>query len=74
MKYVLLMDGQVLDQTITDNILDAARRGKVTPKAKDLLLVPDKRGTHKDKNGVKFKGFASVKKQECLRLGNLVLS
>ena len=75
MKYVIFspkLPGEPLPQHITDNLVGMARRGKITEKAKDLILVPDKRGTYRDKNGIKFRGWGRVKKSECIRLGDIV--
>ena len=47
MKYLIFnpsLPGEPLDQIITDNILAAARRGKITDAGKLVHLVPDKRG------------------------------
>jgi hypothetical protein len=64
MKYLLMQDGFVLDQVITDNIIAAAKRGKITPKGQEMLLIPDTR-----KKGL----FPSVKQKDCLKLRNLTL-
>ena len=70
MKYVIFHNGQIVDQTITDNIIAAARRGKITPKGEEVMLVPDKRKGPKDARG--YRKFGSVKKSECVPLANLV--
>ena len=58
-------------QIITDNIIGAARRGKITTAGKKVMLVPDKRtGTA---NSCGYRHFKSVKKNECLKLKNLTL-
>lgn len=64
--------GEILNQDITDYIIDASRRGLITEKARDIPLVPDKRGEFRDKNGRRFRGFGRVKKNECIPLMNLV--
>ena len=46
MKYVIFnpkMPGEILDPIITENIINAAKRGKVTDAGKNIMLVPDKR-------------------------------
>ena len=70
MKYLIFNNGQILDQIITDNIIGAARRGKITDKGGKTLLVPDKRKGPKTSTGLQ--DFGSVKKKECLSLINLV--
>jgi hypothetical protein len=71
MKYLIFNNGQILNQIITDNIVSAARRGKITPKGKKVMLVPDKRtGTA---NSCGYRHFGSVKKNECLKLSSMTL-
>ena len=77
MKYVIFhpnLPGEILDPIITDNIINAAKRGKITEAGKKLMLVPDKRGSKRDKSGKRFNGYSSVKKSECLPLSSLVLA
>jgi len=51
MKFVAWRNGQLLPDTILDNIIAAAKRGKITEAGKKLLLVPDTRyGRPGDKN------------------------
>jgi hypothetical protein len=71
MKYLIFNNGQILNQIITDNIVSAARRGKITPKGKKVMLVPDKRTGMPDVSG--YRHFKPVKKNECLPLKNLAL-
>ena len=76
MKYIIFnpsVPGEPLDKVITDNIISAARRGKITEAGKKLMLVPDRRGEMRDKNKIRFKGYGSVKKPECLPLKSLAL-
>lgn len=76
MKYLIFnpsLPGEPLNPIITSNIIAAAKRGKITDAAMDIVLVPDKRGQKRDKNGVRFTGYGSVKKSECLPLKSLAL-
>ena len=70
MKYLIFSDGQIVDQVITDNIIAAAKRGKITEAGKKVQLVPDKRRGPKTSTG--YQHFDSVKKKECIPLINLV--
>lgn len=77
MKYIIFnpsLPGEPLDPIITDNIIAAAKRGRITPTGEKLRLVPDKRGAKRDKNGIRFTGYGSVKHLECLPLKSLVLA
>lgn len=67
-QYLVMIDGQIIDQTITDNIVNAARRGLITKAGKNTLLIPDRRGQFRDKGRIRFKGFGRVKKSDCLPL------
>ena len=71
MQYVIFHKGQILNQIITDNIIAAAKRGKITEAGKKVMLVPDKRKGPKDSCGYRL--FGSVKKNECIPLKSLVL-
>ena len=71
MKYVIFHNGQILNQVIADNIIAAAKRGKITEAGKKLMLVPDRRTGMPDVSGYRL--FGSVKQNECLPLKNLVL-
>ena len=76
MKYIIFnpsIPGEPLNQIIADNIIAAARRGKITETGKKLMLVPDKRGRWRDKSRIQFYGYSSVKKVECLPMKSLVL-
>ena len=69
MKYVAWHNGQLLPDTILDNIIAAAKRGKITETGKDLLLVPDTRyGRLGDKN---LKSMKYPKQHESVSLGRL---
>ena len=67
-QYLVMINGHVIDQTITDNILNAARRGLITEAGKNTFLIPDRRGQFRDKSGIRFKGFGRVTKSDCLPL------
>ncbi len=66
MKYVAWHSGQLLSDTILDNIIHAAKRGKMTDLAKKLLLVPDRRYGRSDEYGLR--PMKRVKKSECKTL------
>ena len=67
-QYLIMIDGQIIDQTITDNIVNAARRGLITEAGKNTFLIPDRRGEFRDKGGIRFKGFGRVKQSDCIPL------
>ena len=76
MKYVIFnpkLPGEILDPIITENIIQATKRGNITKAAQNLMLVPDKRKYLRDKRGIKFYGWEKVKKSECIPLRSLVL-
>lgn len=76
MKYLIFnpsLPGEPLDPIITDNIIAAAKRGKITKAGERLMLVPDKRGQKRDKSGIRFTGYGSVRKSECVPLKSLSL-
>ena len=71
MQYVIFHKDQILNQIITDNIIAAAKRGKITEAGKKIMLVPDKRTGPPNSCG--YRHFKSVKQNERLPLKNLVL-
>ena len=66
MKYVAFRNGQMIDDTILHNIIDAAKRGKMTPEGRKLVLVPDTRYGRADPTGLQ--SMRSVKKKDCRTL------
>ena len=75
MKYVMFNPvhrGELIPTIIADNIIAAARRGHITKAGESLMLVPDKRKEYRDKNNMRFKGYGSVKKSECIPLVRFV--
>lgn len=66
MKYVAWHNGQLLPDVILDNIIAAAKRGKITELGKKLLLVPDRRYGRSDESGLRL--MKRVKNSECKTL------
>ena len=66
MKYIAFRKGIILDETILENIMFAASRGKMTPEGEKLLLVPDTRHGRVDETGLK--NMKSVKNWDCRTL------
>ena len=74
MQYVIFnpkLPGEILDPVIAENIIAAAKRGHITKAAESLMLVPDKRKEYRDKNNLRYKGYGSVKRSECIPLKSL---
>ena len=71
MKYIIFHNGIILSQIITDNIVAAAKRGKITEAGKKVLLVPDKR--HGSPNAAGYYDFSPTKIKECIPLKSLCL-
>jgi len=65
------LPGEVLDPVISANIIAAAKRGRITELGEQMMLVPDRIGTYRDKNKIRFKGFGRVRKSECIPLRSL---
>ena len=70
LQYAIFRKGFVLDKVITDNIIAAAKRGKITEAGKKVLLVPDKRHGETDSRGLQ--DWGRVRRAECILLKNLV--
>lgn len=70
MKYAIFVDGLVLDDIITENLIAAAKRGKITTAGKKLMLVPDKRYGPPDVSGRRL--WKRTKNSECIPLINLL--
>ena len=74
---IFLENGFILDETIQENIIAAAKRGKITEKGTGLVLTPYVRkrnrrgGVLPDAGG--FHELESVKKKDCIRLESLVM-
>ena len=69
MNYVAWHNGQLLPDTILENIIDAAKRGKITEAGSKLVLVPDTRyGRLGEKN---LKMMKYPKQHECVGLSQL---
>ena len=69
MKFVAWRNGQLLPDTILENIIAAAKRGKITEAGKKLLLVPDTRYGNSGSNGLRL--MKPVKRHECISLDRL---
>jgi hypothetical protein len=54
MKYVAWHNGQLLPDTTLENIIAAAKRGKITEAGKDLTLYPDRRHGRPDESGLRL--------------------
>ena len=77
MKYVMFNPvhrGEIIPTVIADNIIAAAKRGHITKAAEGIMLVPDKRKQYRDKKNIRFMGYGSVKKSECIPLKSLVFA
>ena len=75
---IFLRDGFILDEVIQENIIGAARRGKVTPLGEKLVLTPHVRSTDRrgkllppDVSG--FYQLEPVKKKDCIPLKSFSL-
>ncbi len=74
MKYLIFdprLPGTPLPDAITNNIIEAAKRGKITPEGEKLILVPDKRYGMTDARGIRM--MKRTKKSECIPLKALAL-
>lgn len=59
----------MLDEAILENIINAAKRGKMTPEGEKLVLVPDTRHGRKDESGLRM--MKRTKKSDCRTLKQL---
>ena len=59
----------LIPDDILQNIIEAAKRGRMTEAGKNLRLVPDTR--YERANDAGMKAMKSVKKRDCLTLGEL---
>lgn len=72
MRYVIFWppgSGNILGEDVTQNIIEAAKRGKITQMGENVLLVPDRRY---GKTVAGLQMFGSVKRRDCIRLVDLV--
>lgn len=69
MKYIAFINGRILEGVVLDNIISAAKRGKMTPAGEKLLLVPDTRYGRKDESGLRL--MSRVRKKDCRTLKQL---